>query len=73
MLIYEHSKQWGHSRGSAANESKVLAGELIDWRDKGLAGNLRQSHEQILSTFYNQSFALYCACTELRNLLKPAE
>ena len=38
MLMKEHSKQWGDSRGSAATESKVLAGEKLtvgikDWLD----------------------------------------
>ena len=27
-------QRWGHSRGSAATESKVLAGEPIYWSDK---------------------------------------
>ena len=30
MLIQKHLKRWGHSRGSAATESTVLAGERID-------------------------------------------
>ena len=38
--ICYHQEQWGHSGGSAATESKVLAGRQIDWRDYRLAGQL---------------------------------